>query len=346
MNPGETYSKDGDDKYSFEIGPIRPPSEGGVHSLLLRPTRNCPWNRCKFCSIYKGKDFQIRKVEEIKDDIDAVKSIRDILEKGSERSGFAPRDCISVVSGWMRSGQKTAFLQDSNSLIMRTPQLVEVLDYLTDTFPSLERITSYARSKTLARKSLGELEKIRNAELKRLHVGLESGDDEVLKMVNKGVTAQEHIEAGKKAKKAGFELSEYVMPDLGGRERWEEHALNTAKTLNEINPDYVRMRPLVVRSGTELREEYQKDNFHLSSPHERLEEVRKMVEHLDISGKLCFDHRMNAWKSKTGGSLFDMSYEGYELPEEKDLVIDLIEEGLDVDESLHTDPRELARLSL
>lgn len=266
MNSENVKSGRGKYKYSFEIGPIRPPSEGGVHSLLLRPTRNCPWNRCKFCNTYKGKDFQIREVEEIKDDIDDVKSVRDILEEGSKRSGFAPRDCIAVVSGWIRSGQRTVFLQDSNSLIMRTPQLVEVLDYLTDKFPSLERVTSYARSKTLARKPLDELKEIRDARLKRLHVGLESGDDEVLEMVNKGVTAQEHIEAGKKAKKVGFELSEYVMPDLGGRERWEEHALNTAEVLNEINPDYVRMRPLVVRSGTELKEKYEEDNFHLSSP--------------------------------------------------------------------------------
>lgn len=346
MESGDTDSRKGENEYSFEIGPIRPPSEGGVRSLLLRPTRNCPWNKCLFCSVYKGKDFQIRKVEEIKNDIDNVKSIRDILEEGSRKSGFAPRDCIAVVSGWLRSGQRTAFLQDSNSLIMRTPQLVEVLDYLTDTFPSLERITSYARSKTLARKSLDELKEIRNAGLKRLHVGLESGDDEVLEMVNKGVTAEEHIEAGNKAKKAGFELSEYVMPDLGGRKRWKQHALNTAKVLNEIDPDYVRMRPLVIRDETELQEESQKGNFHLSSPHERLKEVKMMVENLDISGKLCFDHRMNSWRSKTGGPLFDMSYEGYELPDEKDLVIDLIEEGLDADESLHVDPRDLAKMTL
>lgn len=335
-----------EERYSFEIGPIRPPSEGGVNSLLLRPTRNCPWNRCKFCSIYKGREFQIRKVEDVKEDIDNAKAIRDILKEGSGRGDFAPRGCFAVVSGWMRSGEKTAFLQDSNSLIMRTPQLVEIIEYLTDTFPSLERITSYARSKTLARKSLEELVDIREAGLKRLHVGLESGDDEVLKMVSKGVNAQEHIEGGRKAVDAGFELSEYVMPDLGGRALWKQHARNTAKVLNEIGPDYVRMRPLAILGNTELQEKYESGDFQISSPHERLREIKMMVKNLDTSTKLCFDHRMNAWKSKTGGSLFDMGYEGYELPEEKDLVLELIEEGLEMDESIHTDPRDLAMLAL
>lgn len=335
-----------EDKYSFEIGPIRPPSEGGVRSLLLRVTRNCPWNKCAFCPVYKGENFEIRKVEEVKDDIDSVKALRDGIKEGSEEINQAPRHCRSVVYGWIKSGEKTVFLQDSNSLIMRTSQLVDILEYLDEKFPKLERITSYARSKTLARKPLEELEEIRKAGLTRLHVGLESGDDNVLELVNKGVTAEEHVEAGKKAMEAGFELSEYVMPDLGGRFMSEEHALNTAKVLNDINPDYIRMRPLALIKGVGLYEKYENGEFQLSSPHERLEEIKTIVESLSVSSKLCFDHRMNGWRNKSGRSLFKKSYEGYKLPEEKDRVLGLIEEGLEVDESVHLDPRNLAQLLL
>lgn len=334
------------DKYSFEIGPIRPPSEGGVHSLLLRITRNCPWNNCAFCPVYKGEDFEIRKVDDVKEDIDAVKNIRDMIVEDSENIDKVPRRCLSVVSGWVRTGEKTVFLQDSNSVVMRTEQLVDILDYLNETFPYLDRITSYARSKTLVVKSSDELKELRNAGLTRLHVGLESGDDEVLEFVNKGVTAEEHIEGGNKALEAGFELSEYVMPGLGGKKRFKEHAKSTANVLNEIDPHYIRLRPLAVLEGIELYEKLEKEEFELSSPHERLEEIKIMVENLEVNSKLCFDHRMNGWRNKTGGLLFDRDYEGYELPDEKELVLKLIEEGLEVDESRHLDARDTTKISL
>ncbi len=333
-------------EYSFEIGPIRPPSEGGVHSLLLRVTRNCPWNKCAFCPVYKGEKFEIRKVSDVKKDIDSVERIRDLIVNNSDEISKVPRRCLSVVSGWVRTGEKTAFLQDSNSVIMRTGQLVEILKYLKEKFASLERITSYARSKTLVRKSLDELEELRRAGLSRLHVGLESGDDKVLDFVNKGVTGAEHIEAGNKALEADFELSEYVMPGLGGKERFREHAENTARVLNEIDPHYIRFRPLAVLEGIELYKKMKEGDFALTSPHERLEEIRIIVENLDVSSRLCFDHRMNGWRNKSGGLLFDMDYEGYKFPEEKELVLELIEEGLKVDESSHLDARDTTSISL
>lgn len=332
--------------YSFEIGPIRPPNEGGSHSLLLRPTRNCPWNKCAFCITYKGKKFQIRRVEEIKADIDAAKAISEELREGSIDPGLAPRQCLAVVHAWLRSGGKTAFLQDSNSLLMRTSQLVEVIRYLRETFPSLERVTSYARSKTLYRKSLEELKEIREAGLSRLHVGLETGDDELLERIRKGVTADEHVEGGKKAMEAGFELSEYVMPGLGGRSQSKEHSRNTARVLNEIDPDFIRMRPLVPIKGTKLFEEYESGNFQISSPHDRLEELKDLLERLEVTGRLCFDHVMNGWHWKSGEPLFDRDYDGYKLPEEKDLVLELIDEGLKIDESNHIDARDLVEFVL
>jgi len=324
-------------KYAFEIGPIRPPNEGGERSLLIRPTRNCSWNRCAFCPFYDGKKFQIRDVEEMKKEIDTIERIRDMLIENSIEINKVPVHCRSVVSRWIQSGERTAFLQDSNSLIMPTNQLVEVLDYLVETFPSLERITSYARSDTIVKKDLRELKKIRDAGLNRLHVGLESGDDKVLNLVNKGVTAGEHIQAGRKAKEAGFEVSEYVMPGLGGKKFSEEHALHTAKVLNQIDPDYIRMRPLSVYPNTELNKKIEKTGFELNSPHERLKEIKIIVTELEVSSKICFDHSWNSWRDKHGDLLFDMDYEGYELPERRDEILELIEDGLKVEGSRHLD---------
>lgn len=318
--------------YSFEMGPIRPPSEGGSSSLLIRPTRNCSWNRCAFCPFYDGEKFQIREVEEVKRDIDSVRSIKEMLSEGSKEVNKVPYDCLSVVSRWMKSGGKTVFLQDSNSLIMPTDQLVEILKYLMGSFPSIERITSYARSDTIVRKKMSELRNVRDAGLTRLHVGLESGDDEVLDLVKKGVTAEQHIEGGKKAKEAGFELSEYVMPGLGGKKFSKNHALSTAKVLNQIDPDYIRMRPLYVYPGSGIYKMIDRGEIQVNSPRERLKELKTMVEELDVSSKLCFDHSWNSWRNKKGGLLFDMDYEGYQLPDEKDKVLELVEEGLEIDQ--------------
>ncbi len=327
-----------DENYTFEIGPIRPPNEGGERSLLLRPTRNCSWNRCAFCPFYNGKKFRIRDVEEVKKDIDSIKNIKDILTEGSKEVNKVPYNCLSIVSDWMKRSEKTVFLQDSNSMIMPADQLVEILGYLMKSFPSIERITSYARSDTIVRKNMRELSKIRDAGLTRLHVGLESGDDEVLKLVEKGVTSEQHIEGGKKAKEAGFELSEYVMPGLGGKKFSKNHALNTAKVLNQIDPDYIRMRPLHVYHMSDIYKMINQDKIQVNSPHERLKELKIMVEELDVNSKLCFDHSWNSWRNKDGGLLFDMDYEGYQLPNEEKRVLDLVAEGLDIDESLHQYP--------
>ncbi len=352
--------------YSFEIGPIRPPSEGGSYSLLIRATRNCPWNRCKFCYgiPYNREKFQLRVVEDIKKDIQAAKAISDGIKRVSWQLGYAGQinDIVGTtiirsspnlrvnhsfvtVFNWLDSGGRTAFLQDADSLIMRTPDLIEVIKYLKETFPSLERITSYARAKTIYRKTPEELKSIKLAGLNRLHVGLETGDDELLEYINKGVTAEQHIMAGKKAKEAGFEFSVYVMPGLGGRARMQQHAKNTAGVLNEINPDYIRLRPFVPRPNTPLFDEYETGNFQLSSPHERLRELRTMIEALTVTSRICFDHMMNAWRKESGELLFKQDYEGYKFSEEKGRVLELTEEGLRVNESMHIDAKDLVAMS-
>jgi radical SAM superfamily enzyme YgiQ (UPF0313 family) len=351
--------------YSFEIGVIRPPSEGGSYSLLIRVTRNCPWSRCKFCfgTLYNREKFQLRAIEDIINDIQAAKTISDEIKKVSWELGYAGQ--INTVVGstiiqrepnlgqspsfitvfnWLSSGERTAFLQDADSLIMHTPDLIEVIKYLRETFPSLERITTYARAKTIYRKTREELKGIRAAGLNRLHVGLESGDDELLDHVDKGVTAEQHIIAGRKAKEAGFEFSAYVMPGLGSLTRSEQHAKNTARVLNEINPHYVRFRPFVPRPNTPLFDEYQRGELQISSPHERLRELKMMIGALKVTSRVCFDHMMNAWRGESGELLFRQDYEGYKFPEEKGKVLELIEEGLRVSESLHVDAKDMASM--
>lgn len=345
---------------SYKIGMYRPPSEGGSFSLLLRITENCPWNKCTFCNMYKGQKFVYRPVEDIKADIDSVRAIKDEITAISWKLGLGGRItrdvamailqadqsldrnyCFAGMFNWLYSGGKTAFLQDANSLIMRPGELIEVLSHLRERLPSLSRVTSYARSKTLAQRKPEELKAINEAGLDRIHVGLETGDDELLKIVQKGATSTEQIEGGKKAMEAGFQLSEYWMPDLGGRERWRQHAENTARVLSAINPNYIRSRPFVPRRGTPIYTDYEEGRLHLSSPHERLEELEVMIRELDATSNVCFDHSMNAWTARRGGFLFTQDYEGYQFPEQKEFVLELIREGLSIDESKHVNVQEL-----
>jgi radical SAM superfamily enzyme YgiQ (UPF0313 family) len=344
---GSMMIRSAEDKYDFETGVYRPPSEGGSNSLLVRLTRNCPWNRCTFCGMYKSEAFQVRSVDEIRRDIDAMAAVCDDLAAIAERSGQGGRinhhaavgliganpalnhhPGFAMLFHWLLSGGKTVFLQDANSLIMKTEQLVEVLTYLRRTFPSIVRVTSYARSKTLMQKPLDELKAIRQAGLDRLHVGLESGDDAVLEKIRKGATAKIHIQGGRKALAAGFQLSEYWMPGLGGKSLWEAHARNTARVLSEIDPHYIRSRPFRPMPGTPLAREIAGQSFEMLTAREQLRELRLTMRELSVTGRVCFDHVGNYWENRQGRLLFSHSYEGYKFPEEQPAVLALIDEGL------------------
>jgi radical SAM superfamily enzyme YgiQ (UPF0313 family) len=310
--------------------------------------------------MYKDQRFVYRSVADIKADIDRVAAIRDEIVAASWQLGMEGkithelasallaegRDLVEnpsfvTVFNWLHAGGQTAFLQDANSMIMRPHEFIATLRHLRDRLPSLTRVTTYARSKTLAQRKPEQLRMIREAGLDRLHIGLETGDDELLALVRKGVTAAEQIEGGCKAIAAGFEVSEYWMPDLGGRERRAQHAANTARVLTAINPHYIRSRPLVPRRGTPLFDEVAEGRLQLSSPHERLQELAWMIGGLDVTSKVCFDHAMNAWVDSNGRLLFRQDYEGYRFPEEKPLVLERIQEGLAVDESRHAGARRL-----
>jgi radical SAM superfamily enzyme YgiQ (UPF0313 family) len=300
----------------LEQGPIRPPSE--AQSLLLRVTRNCPWNRCEFCHIYKGQRFSPRTVEEIKAEIDAIRDAVTEIKSlsfgwglggsiNSELANFVlsnpgqfPSAHRSIIL-WLRSGMKNVFLQDANNLVLKTVSLVEILTYLKQTFPSVERITTYARAQTVAKKSLDELQRLHCAGLSRIHIGLESGYDPILKYVQKGVTAREHIEAGKKVKESGISLSEYIMPGLGGKALWREHAIATAQALNQIDPDFIRVRTLKVLQVMPLYAKLERNEFEVPNDDEVAAEEKLLLETLEgITSRFVSDHILNLLEEVEG----------------------------------------------
>jgi radical SAM superfamily enzyme YgiQ (UPF0313 family) len=322
---------------SFEQGPIRPPNE--ARSLLLRITRNCPWNQCLFCPVYKNRKFSLRTVEEIKEDIRTAKDIaNDIsslsLELGAggecndrlishifSNPGYS--DSYRSLAAWLYYGTGACFLQDADNLVMKTSNLVEVLKFLKEKFPEITRITTYSRSRTVVRKSVESLKQIRKAGLDRIHIGLETGFDPLLKFMKKGVTALKHIEAGQKIIEAGMELSEYVMPGLGGQEMWREHALETARVLNQINPHFIRLRSLRVPSRIPLYEKLKDGSFTMQTDDMLAEEIKLFIETLNgITSTVTSDHIMNLLEEVTG-----------KFPEDKERMLEVIRKYRDLPES-------------
>ena len=298
----------------FELGPIRPPSE--AHSLLLRITRNCPWNKCKFCGLYKGKRFSIRPVSHIKQDIDRVRNHIDRIHAVVQKSPIGKNPNISallaetprteqmvfqVAHNWFRGGMKSIFLQDANSLIIKPDDLVEILNHIRDRFPQVERITSYARSHTIARINDEDMARFASAGLNRIHIGMESAADGVLDFVKKGVDKQTHIKAGQRVKQAGIELSEYFMPGLGGRENSRANALETADAVNRINPDFIRIRTLAVPDSSDLATDVREGRFTKLNDVETAQELLLFLENLEgITSTLKSDHILNLFQEVEG----------------------------------------------
>lgn len=321
-------------RYKFEQGPIRPPSE--AHSLLIRVTRNCPWNRCTFCPVYKGAQFSIRPVDHIKRDIDSVHRHVETLQQMIDESGRIHRTALNQVVeniepgewqalnaafNWLAGGAASVFLQDANSLIIKPADLVEILTRLLTRFPWVERITSYARAHTLARIKDDDLKAIRNAGLNRIHTGLESGSDKVLEMVKKGATKEIQIQAGLKVKRAGMELSEYYMPGLGGRTLSKEHSLETADALNQINPDFIRLRTLAIPARTPLGEDYQAGRFEKCTDLVAAKEVLTFIEKLEgITSVVKSDHILNLFGDLEGS-----------LPHDKERMLTILRTFLAMD---------------
>jgi radical SAM superfamily enzyme YgiQ (UPF0313 family) len=333
-----------DSYLGFEQGPIRPPSE--AYSLLIRVTRNCPWNQCTFCPVYKGTKFSRRLVEDVKKDIDAVFEGVETIRKLADEEGRVQRSEISKLTesidperspafvaafNWyFAGGLESVFIQDANSLVIKPSEFVEILTHLKKRFPQIERITSYARSQTIARMKDEDLKSIKEAGLNRIHIGLESGSDEVLKMVKKGVTKKMHIEAGLKVKRAGIELSEYYMPGLGGKKLFQEHALETADALNRINPDFIRLRTLAIPPQAPLFEEWQSGRFEKCTELEVVREILLFLEHLEgITSVVKSDHILNLFADLEGV-----------LPQDKERMMEILRTFL----SMETERQKLYQI--
>lgn len=281
-------------------GPIyRPPSE--ANSLLVQATIGCPWNKCTFCMVYKkGPRFKIRPVKEIKEEL---------LWAKQNMGNFV----------------QTIFFPSGNTIVMKTENLVEILRYAKELFSHIKRITIYGSAQYIVKKGLKNMEKISQAGLSRIHIGLESGDDIILEKVKKGSISDIQIQAGKIIKKAEIELSEYVILGLGGKERSKEHITETVKVLNKINPDFIRIRTFLPKINTPILEEIKTGKFEILTPHEVLKETYDFINRLDVQSRIVSDHYTNY-----------ISING-KLPEDRNRLLNEIGCSLKLDESCFRD---------
>lgn len=308
----------------FELGPIRPPSE--AYSLLLRINRGCGWNKCRFCGFYRDIPFSIRSAEDIKKDIDRIKYWVDVFQGRVAQAGNpqteGEQEACYLAYNWIQSGMKSVFFQDGNSILMNPDGMIEVLEYLKATFPQIQRITSYARSDTINRLSLERLTRYRELGLNRFHIGLETGNDYILKLMNKGVDKATQIQAGIKAKAAGIEINEFYMPNMGGREYARESALDTADVMNQVNPDFIRIRSMALAENLEMYEDYRSGLLTRPNDIETIQEIRLFIENLHgITSVVDSDHILNILLELRG-----------KLPEGKDRMLATIDRFLEMPE--------------
>lgn len=287
-----------------EVGPIRPPSES--HSLLIRISRNCPWNRCLFCPVYKDESFSLRKIDQLLSEIKHLSEIKSrllyLLEKESFltiskklENYFNPNEYNDAhrILHWLYHREYTVFLQDADPLFRRKDEIFSLLNFIKSCFPETTRITAYARASTIAKFSSEELTKLRLLGLSRIHTGLESGSKNVLSLVKKGVKQEDFIEAGNNLSKANIEFSLYVMPGLGGKKFSTEHILETADVINYSRPTFLRFRTLALNSLIPLYQLYKNGEFELLSEEEMVLEIKEIIENIRIKTTIFSDHNLN-----------------------------------------------------
>ncbi len=319
----------------FEQGAVRPPNE--VNSLIFRISRNCPWNKCTFCPLYKEKKFSLRPMDHIMEDINIVcrhvESLRKLSDKnnniplylfreykeGIDKSEYVP---LHLARNWIEAGMKSIFIQDADSLVLKPDNLIKIFIKLKKCFPQAHEITTFGRSRTIVKISDEDLKKMACAGLSRVRLGLESGSDNVLKFTNKGCSKQDHIKAGEKIKRAGITLGVNVMPGLGGKKYSREHVLESADTINQINPDFIYLRSFIVPDNRDSISEYSKNWFEITNDTRIAKEILLFIKLLNgTTSTVKSDHLMNLFENVEG-----------KLPRDKTKMVDIIEKYLDMEE--------------
>lgn len=237
---------------------FRPPSE--ARSLIIQATVGCAHNKCSFCYMYKDDNFIIRPLEDIKKDL-------------IEMSQYG--------SYWRR-----IFLADGDALVLKTSDLLEILKTIKQYYPNIERVSSYATAGDINRKSIEELKALRDAGLEMLYIGFESGDDEILRKINKGLTHKDYVYAMAKCKEVGFKTSITIIAGLGGVELMEQNAKGTAKIISETKPDYVSYLTMRIYKNTPLYLDYINGKFNMPNAEEILQEMKIFLENVDSEGTI------------------------------------------------------------
>lgn len=276
----------------YEGAVYRPPSE--AYSLIVQATIGCSHNKCTFCSMYKEKKFRIRSTEEIIEDLRAGRNYYKRVER--------------------------IFLADGDALIIKTRELVNILKAIKEIFPECERVGIYGSPRSILLKSTEELIQLKNLGIGIIYLGLESGSDNILKKVNKGVDSRQAIEAGKRVNESGIELSVTVISGLGGKDDSEEHAIESARVLSEMNPDYIGLLTLMLQEGTQFYEDVRTGKFEVLTPEEVLIETRTLVQGLNVDNCVFRSNHASNYVSLRGT-----------LMQDKQLILNQIERGLQIE---------------
>lgn len=334
----------------FEICSIRPPTENG--SISFRLTRNCYWNKCAFCPVYKtGSRFSKRTIDDVEKDILRAKKIDSLLadngitglpgssysqsslysliadvKRARYKAGLIPsleeksndledspdldermrwfltwfkdkpttEDSFTHIYSWRMAGGRTCFFGDADSLVLKPEFIARACSLVKESFPSINRITVYGRTKSAAKvRTLDDLKIYAASGINRVHFGLESGSDRVLELVNKGETSDDHIGGALKVKEAGISCSVYVMPGLGGRDLSEDNAVETVKVLSRIAPDFVRLRTLEIFPGTGLDVMKRTGSFVEASEEDVVKEIRTIISETSCETEIVSDSATN-----------------------------------------------------
>ena len=267
----------------------RPPSE--AYSLIIQISVGCAHNTCTFCNMYKAKKFRIKSLEEVYGDLYEARQMYGHVER--------------------------IFLADGDSIVLPMEKLTQILLKIKELFPECKRVSAYATPKDILRKSLEDLKELKSLGMGIFYMGIESGSDLILKEIQKGVTSEEIIEAGQKIKKSGIKISATFISGIGGKEKWQENARESARVITAINPDYVGLLTLMVEPGTKMYDDINSGKFKLLSPEEIMLETRELIKNIHTNNCVFRSNHASNYVALSGT-----------LSEDKEKLISLIDDVL------------------